>query len=237
MPAVRATRANPGTLMKASGRGLTDARERFGVRRILVVAQVALSLVLLVGALLFVRSLHKLLTLDAGFQESGVLVTEVNFSALNYPPQRWDEVQREILRRIRLLPGVEQAAATSIVPISGDRWNDHFRFVGANPAREFLSNFSAVSPGYFRTLGTPLLAGRDFNERDMVNSPRVAIVNQSFIKQFLNGANPIGKRIRIETGPGEPETIYEVVGVTKDAKYVRLSDPFSPTVFTALDQM
>ena len=237
MPAIRATRANPGTLMKASGRGLTDARERFGLRRILVVAQVALSLVLLVGALLFVRSLHKLLTLDAGFQESGVLVAEVNFSTLNYPPQRWNEVQSEILRRIRILPGVEQAAATSILPISGDRWNDEFLFVGANPSGKFLSNFSAVSPGYFRTLGTPLLAGRDFNEHDTtLKSPKVAIVNQSFIKKFLNGANPIGKRMRIETGPGEPETIYEVVGVTKDAKYVRLSDPFSPTVFTALDQ-
>jgi predicted permease len=236
MPAIRATRANPGTLMKASGRGLTDARERFGMRRILVVAQVALSTVLLVGALLFVRSLHKLLTLDAGFQESGVLVTEVNFSTLNYPTQRWNEVQSEILHRIRALPGLEQSAAASIVPISGDRWNDRFQFTGANPAGRFRSNFSGVSPGYFRTLGTPLLAGRDFDERDTAKSPTVAVVNQSFIKKFLNGANPIGKRIRMETGPGEPETIYEIVGVTKDAKYVRLSDPFSPTVFTALDQ-
>jgi putative ABC transport system permease protein len=236
IPAIRATRANPGTVMKSSGRGHTDARERFGVRRMLVVAQVALSLVLLVGALLFVRSLHKLLTLDAGFQESGVLVTEVNFSTLNYPPQRWNEVQSEIVSRIRVLPGFEQSAATSVVPISGDRWNDRFRFVGANPAGQFLSNFSGVSPGYFRTLGTTLLAGRDFNEHDTPNSAKVAIVNQSFIKKFLNGANPIGKRIRIETGPGEPETIYEVVGVTKDAKYVRLNDPFSSTVFAALDQ-
>ncbi len=236
MPAIRATRANPGTLMKASGRGLTDARERFGVRRILVVAQVALSLVLLVGALLFVRSLHKLLTLDAGFQESGILTTEISFAPLNYPPQRRYELQREILRRFRLLPGVEQAAATSIVPISGDRWNDRFQFVGANPSGQFLSNFSGVTPGYFRTLGTPLLAGRDFNERDTLESSKVAIVNESFIQKFLNGANPIGRRIRIETGPGEPEASYEVVGVTKDAKYVRLKDPFTPTVFTSLYQ-
>ena len=236
MPAIRATRANPVTLMKASGRGLTDARERFGVRRILVITQVALSLALLVGALLFVRSLHKLLTLDAGFQESGVLVTEVDHSTLKYPPPRRYELNREILRRIRALPGVEQAAATLIVPISGNRWNDEFQFVGADPSGKFLSNFSPVSEGYFRTLATPLLAGRDFNERDTPNSPKVAIVNQSFVKQFLKGANPIGKRMRTETGPGEPETFYEVVGVTKDAKYVRLSDPFSPTVFTSLDQ-
>jgi predicted permease len=237
MPAVRAIRTNPGALMKASGRGLTDARERFGVRRILVVAQVALSLVLLVGALLFVRGLHKLLTLDAGFRESGVLVTEIDYSTLRYPPQRRHEVQREILRRIRLIPGVEQAAATSIVPISGNRWNDRFQFIGARPAVKFLSDFSGITPGYFRTLGTPLLAGRDFDERDTtLKSPKAAIVNESFSKQFLNGANPIGRRIRLETGPGEPEQIFEIVGVTKDAKYRRLSDPFKPTVFASLDQ-
>jgi putative ABC transport system permease protein len=237
MPAIRATRANPGTLMKASGRGLTDARERFGMRRILVVAQVALSLVLLIGALLFVRSLHKLLTLDAGFQESGVLITEINYSVLNYSPQRRHEAEREILRRIRPLPGVEQAAAANVVPISGSRWNDRFQFVGANSnGKFFLSDFSSVSPGYFWTLGTPMLAGRDFNERDTPNSPKVAIVNESLVKQFLNGANPIGIRMRIETRPGEPETFYEVVGVTKDAKYLRLSDPFRPTVFTMLEQ-
>jgi predicted permease len=237
MPAIRATRANPGTLMKASGRGLTDARERFGLRRILVVAQVALSLVLLVGALLFVRSLHTLLTLDAGFQENGVLVTEVDFSTLKYPAQRRYELQHEILRRIRVLPGIEQAAATAIVPIGSSFSNNLFQFVGANPSGKFLSNFSFVGPGYFRTLRTPLLAGRDFDERDKPNSLKVAIVNESFMKQFLNGANPIGKRIRIETGPGEPEAVYEVVGITKDAKYRRLTDPFSPTVFTSLDQV
>ncbi len=236
MPAIRATGANPGTLMKASGRGLTDARERFGLRRILVVAQVALSMVLLVGALLFVRSLHKLLTLDAGFQESGVLATESSFTPLNFPPRSRYELRNEILRRIRLLPGVEQVAATSIVPISGDRWNDRFQFAGTNPSGKFLSNFSGVSPGYFRTLGTPLLAGRDFNDYDTLTSPKVAVVNEAFIKKFLNGANAIGKRIRIETGPGEPEVSYDVVGVTKDAKYVSLSDPFTPTVFTSLDQ-
>ena len=236
MPAVRATRANPGTLMKASGRGLTDARDRFGVRRVLVVAQVALSLVLLVGALLFVRSLHKLLTLDAGFQESGVLITEVNYSTLKYPPQRRYEMQHEILRRIRQLPGVEDAAETSIVPISGNLWNERLQFVGSND-KWLISNFSRISPGYFHTLGAPLLAGRDLNDHDSSNSPKVAIVNESFIKQLLNGSNPIGKRIRIETGPGEPELVYEIVGVTKDAKYQRLSDPFGPTVFTAMDQV
>jgi len=237
MPALRATGTNPGAVMKASGRGLTEGRERFGVRRILVIAQVSLSLVLLVGALLFVRSLHKLLTLDAGFEESGVLVTEVNIARLHYPKPRWAEVQREIVRRIRTLPGVEQAASTSIVPISGDLWNDNFWFVGAQPITKLLCNFTGVSPGYFQTLGTPLLAGRDFGEHDTANSPKVAVVNQSFVKKFLNGADPIGRRIHIDSGPGEPVTIYEIIGVAKDAKYRRLRDPFTPTVYTAIGQL
>jgi predicted permease len=236
MPAIRATRSNPGAIMKASGRGLTETRERFGVRRILVVSQVALSLVLLVGALLFVRSLHKLLTLDAGFQESGVLVTEVEFSALKYPPQRWHAVEHEILQRIRSLPGVERAAGATIIPISGNRWNEYFQFVGAKSEQNFLSDFNGVSPGYFQTLGTPLLSGRDFNDGDMSSSPKVAIVNQSFIRQFSAQENPIGRRSRILAGPAELQSVYEIVGVTKDAKYLRLSEPFTPTVFTVLAQ-
>ncbi len=237
MPAIRATGTNPGAVMKAAGRGLTSTRERFGIRRILVVAQVALSLVLLVGALLFVRSLHKLLTLDPGFQESGILVSDISFSRLKYPPERRPAMQRDILNRMRGIPGVQSAAATSIVPISGDRWNERFEFSGSNPSGKFLSNFSGVTAGYFRTLSTPLLVGRDFNEGDTRSSPRVAIVNESFVKKFLNGVSPLGRQIRIETGPGEPEATYELIGVTKDAKYVRLSDPFSPTVFTSIEQM
>ena len=135
----------------------------------------------------FLRSgdaIHLTSAIDAGFQESGVLVTEIDYSTLKYSPQRRYEVQREILERIRLLPGVEQAAAAGIIPISGNLWRDRFQFVGGNSSNKFISNFSAVTSGYFRTLGTPLLAGRDFNERDTMNSPRVAIVNESFIKQF-----------------------------------------------------
>jgi len=237
MPALRATGLNPGAVMKAAGRGLTDTRERFGMRRILVVAQVALSLVLLVGALLFVRSLHKLQTLDAGFNETGILVADIDYSRLKYPKERRAETNREILHRLRRIPGVEHAAAATIIPVaSGNRWNNRFEFVGANPTGKFVSNFSHITPGYFQTMQTPLLAGRDFNERDLANSPKVAIVNETFAKKFLNGANPIGRHLRIDTGPGEPETIYEVIAITKDAKYLRLNDPFTPTVFTSIDQ-
>lgn len=237
MPAVRATRANPGALMKSAGRGTAGARERLGARRILVIAQVMLSLTLLVGALLFIRSLHNLLALGLGFDPGGVLVSEVNFSALKYPYARWPQAQSEILRRVRQIPGVEQAALSSVVPLGGDYWNDRFQFVGAKPAGWFGANFNGVSPGYFRTLGMPVVAGRDFNRHDTANSQKVAVVDEAFAAKLLNGANPIGRSIRIGSGPGEPVIVYQIVGVTRNAKYRSLRDDFTPTVFAEIDQI
>jgi putative ABC transport system permease protein len=235
-PAIRATKTSPGAVMKASSRGLTAGRERFGLRRALVVSQVALSLVLLVGALLFVRSLQNLLTLDAGFRSEGLLITGIDASRLNYPALRRAVLYREMLDRIRATPGVEFAAQAAIVPISGNRWNDIVTIPGQKDSADMLTNFSSVSAGYFRTLGSPLLAGRDFDDRDALSSPMVAIVNQSFVHKFLNGGNPLGKTVRIITGPGEPPLAYQIVGLTKDAKYQSLRSDFSSTVFVATAQ-
>jgi predicted permease len=230
-PAIRATRTSPGAVMKASSRGLTAGRERFGLRRALVVSQVALSLVLLVGALLFVRSLQNLLTLDAGFRAEGLLTTAIDASRLNYPAARRAVLYRELLDRLRATPGVEVAAQAQIVPINGDRWNDMITIPGQKDSEDMITNFTAVSGGYFRTLGSQLLAGRDFDDHDAMSAPTVAIVNQSFVRKFLKGANPLGKTVRIVTGPGEKPLSYEIVGLTKDAKYTSLRDDFSSTVF------
>jgi putative ABC transport system permease protein len=160
----------------------------------------------------------------------------LDLARLKYPPQRRYVLYRELLDRIRATPGVEFAASTSIVPISGSRWNDLIEFRGAEKPGRLVPNFSRVSAGYFRTLGTPLLAGRDFNDRDAQSTPQVAIVNESFSRKFLNGANPIGRQFRVVTGPGEPPQAYEIVGLTKDAKYQNLRDDFTPTVFVAASQ-
>ncbi|MGA2599276.1 MAG: ABC transporter permease, partial [Bryobacteraceae bacterium] len=235
-PAIRATRTSPVDVMKASTRGLTAARERFGLRRILVVSQVALSLVLLTGALLFVQSLRNLLTLDAGFRGEGLLIAGLDASRLNYTPTRRAVLYRELLDRIRATPGVESAAEANVIPISGNYWNDDVEIVGQKNQHAMLSSFNGVSAGYFRTMGSPLLAGRDFDDRDAAGAPKAAIVNEAFTRKFLKGANPLGKAIRIVTGPGDPEQIFQVVGLTKDAKYVNLRDDFSPTVFVASNQ-
>ncbi len=235
-PALRATRTPPGAAMKASGRGLTADRERFGLRRVLVISQVALSLVLLIGALLFVGSLRNLMTVDAGFRQDGLLIAGIDISRFNYPATRRAVFYRELLDRLRTTPGVERAASVNIVPISGSGWNDSIEIVGETTQERRVPWFNRVSAGYFQTMGTPLLAGRDFDDRDNSSSPEVAIVNQEFSTKFLGGKNPIGKEFRMLVGPGEPQHVYQVVGLIRNSKYRNLRDNFVPTVFVAASQ-
>ena len=236
-PALTATRTAPATAMKASGRGLTADRNRFGLRRILVVSQIAMSLVLVVGALLFARSMRNLLTLDPGFRENGLLVAGVGVDRLNMTPQARGAFHRELVRRVRGIPSIDEAATTSIVPLSGDGWNNFIDILGQQNAAKQNTWFSRVSSAYFRTMEAPLLAGRDFDEHDIPSSPAVAIVNQEFSRKFLGGKNPIGKSFRVQTGPGEPEQLYQIVGLAKNSKYVDLRENFRATAFVAETQM
>lgn len=235
-PAFRATNTTPGAVLKAGGRGMTAGRERFGLRRLLVISQVALSLVLLFGALLFARSLQKVMTVDPGFNQDGVLIARVDLSKLKLPKERRQEYKREMLEQLRTIPGVESAADASIIPMSNSGWNDAVELLGANPPKKGVPMFNRVSPGYFKTLHTNLMAGRDFDQRETLTSPKVAIVNESFAKKLLDGASPLGKRIQVETPPGEPLLIYEIVGLVNDTKYRTLREDFMPTVFVAAAQ-
>jgi putative ABC transport system permease protein len=234
-PALRATRVAPAEVMKSGGRGLTQSREGFSLRRALVVSQVALSVVLLVGALLFTRSLFNLMALDAGFAQDGVLEIDLNLTQLDLPVERRYAFKRELLDRVRAMPGVEAAASVGIVPLD-DWWNENI-FVDSNRGVEKRgTNFNRVSSDYFRTLSVPLLAGRDFGDGDTATSPKVAIVNESFARNFLDGANPLGRSFRIEVGPGEQERVYQIVALVKDTKYIDLRENFGPIVYLAASQ-
>jgi putative ABC transport system permease protein len=235
-PALRASRAVPASAMRASGRGLTADRGKFGLRRMLVISQVALSLVLLVGALLFVGSLRNLSTLDPGFREDGLLITGVDISRINFPPARRGALYQELLTRLRAIPGVEATATASIVQISGNGWNDSIEILGQRTQERMVPWFDRVSPGYFRTMGTSLLAGRDLDDRDTPSAPEVAIVNQEFSRKFLGGANPIGRSFRMLVGPGEPQHVFQIVGLVKNSKYQSLREDFKPLAFVAESQ-
>lgn len=224
-PALRATSVSPGLALKEGGRGATQGRSRFGLRRILVVSQIALSLMLLVGALLFAQSLKNLATLDPGFRRDGILVVDIDFTARHLPTEARRAFSDELLRRVRGIAGVDAAATAAIVPLSGDGIG-HDILVGASgdaPDDVPVAAFNYVSPGYFETLQTPFLVGHDFDEHDRLGSPNVAIVNQAFADKFAQGKNPLDFKFRVRRLM-KTSAPYQIIGVVKDTKYTDLRE-------------
>ncbi|HSE43562.1 MAG TPA: ABC transporter permease, partial [Acidobacteriota bacterium] len=234
-PAIQAARTPPGEVMKAHSRGLTAARSRFGLRRILVVSQVALSLVLLISALLFVGTFRNLLVVDAGFQQDRILVSIIDFSRLKIPMENRAVYKKEMLSRVRSLPQVQSAADVAIVPLSGNGWNENISIPGSKVQRK-IANFNQVTSGYFKTVGTALLAGRDFNANDTPTSPRVAIVTETFVRKFMNGVNPVGATLERNRGGGDPPDKFQIIGLVKESKYSNLREEFIPLVYIADSQ-
>jgi predicted permease len=236
-PALRATSVAPGLALKENTAAASKGRSRFGLRRVLVVSQIALSLTLLVGALLFARSMNNLAKVDAGFERDGILVTDIDFTTLNLANPERVQFANELLKRMRGIAGVQAAAITEIVPLSGNGIG-HDILMGDSGEPEGdapTATFNRVSPDYFRTMKTPLLAGRDFDERDVANSPNVAIVSESFLKKFVKGGDPIGTRFRVRR-MNQASAPYEIIGVAKDTKYGDLREEFQPLVYTAIAQ-
>ncbi len=236
VPAFRAASLAPSEAMKACSPRTGGTQENNILRRVLVIAQVSLSLVLLTGAVLFARTLANLLAVNPGFREDSILITQLDLSRLRLPVARRLAEKKEILDRLRDVPGVEAASEVRIVPLSGNSTDNLVWAEGEDRQSGFNSNFNWVGDGYFKTLGTPLLAGRDFGEQDMPNSPKVAIVNQEFARRFGKGANPVGLQIRREATPTEPEMVFEIVGLVKNTKYTDLREKFLPIVYLPVSQ-
>ena len=236
-PAFRATSVAPGIVLKESGRGTTAGGSRFGLRQVLVVSQVALSLMLLIGALLFARSLNNLAKLDPGFQRDGILVVDIDFSARHLAPEARRAFSEELLQRVRGIPGVDAAATAAIVPLSGDGMgHDILPGETGEPQGEApVAAFNYVSPGYFETLQTPFLMGHDFDEHDRRGAPNVAVVNEAFIKKFGQGKNPLDVTFRVRKMM-KTSTPYHIIGVVKDTKYSDLREGLEPIVYTAKAQ-
>lgn len=233
MPAARGARIAPGESMKSGGRVTTG---RAGLRRILVAAQVALSLVLLVAGLLFVRSLINLLTVDAGFRQDGILEADVDLTRIDLPPERRLPFRRDLLDRVRAIPEVEAAAAASTVPMVGNWWRSIYAD-SARRERQGNARFNRVSSGYFTTLGTAFVDGRDFDEGDTPGSPPVAIVNESFAARFVARGSPLGATFRLEGPAGTPEVVVQIVGLVRDSKYGSLREDFGPIAYLAANQL
>ncbi len=236
-PAIRASGGEPAAAMHG-GRASTATRERNGLRRILVVTQVALSMVLLVAALLFSGSLRKLLAANLGFDSRNVLLAGVTASGPGFGKA---EVRRamfhELEGRIDSLGGVVSAAPVLYTPFSGDGWNGYAHSdddSSRTGGKEVW--FNLAGPNYFATMGTPMLAGRDFTSHDDVNAPKVAIVNQAFAKRFFGGRNPVGRSFRVEEDAGQPDAVYEIAGLVGDTKYFKFGEEPRSIAFLPEDQ-
>ena len=220
-PALRATRVDLNQVMKENTRTALRASGRFNAGKALVAGQVALSLVLLVAAGLFLGTLRNLWAVDPGFTRHNILIVTADTEQAAVPAAKRANVYREILGRLRALPGVAAAASSMLTPMSPEGWADMVRpegFAAKSPGDTLLF-FNRVSPGYFATMRTPLLLGRDFSDRDGLNAPKAMIVNESAARQFFGAANPIGKTIGMDK-----DDLFGIVGVVKDTKYNRINE-------------
>ena len=235
-PALRSSRSDLTATLKGTGANISVNPSRQSLQQSLVVIQVATSLILLVGAGLFVRTLQKLKGMDMGFSSENVVLFQVGFS------QRVDQTRRvsaykALLGRMEESPGVRAASMSLVTPLTEDAWGQQVDIEGYTPAPEEVVRCRGMSVAcrYFETMGTALLTGRDFGPRDerpdasnATNAPGVAIINESLARKYFGNASALGRRFSFF---GNSDRKFEIVGVVKDAKYSSLREAVPPTFY------
>ena len=227
-PALSATRTSVVDAIKDGTAGAGGGASRFRLQNALVVAQVALSLVLLIAAGLVLRTMRNILGIDLGFRAERVLIASMNLSLAGYTEERARLLTPQLLERLAAVPGVDSVSLAKTYPARG--WGDRRSIFspGQEPPQDLLRRrtdlgirveTNTLAPGYFSTLGIPLVAGRDFGAQDGVGSTRVAIVSEKLAARLWPGENPMGKRIGVPNYIGPALPPVEVIGVAKDSRY------------------
>jgi len=232
MPALRGTSIDFMTQLKGGTPGSGSTRNHYWSSG-LIVGQVALLLVLILGAGLFLRTLHNLNSIDLGFDRSNVLLAFVDPFGTSHSPETMMTLTAQLLERIEALPGVRSASMTRFAPISGGSGsNPEVRVLrdGADPVLVRGAWLNNVGPRYFATLGVPLIAGREFDDRDSAKAPPVAIINKTFAERYFGNASPIGKAVYLRGMPSE------IVGLVGDSKYSEIRETVEPTVYGPIYQ-
>jgi predicted permease len=238
IPASRATRLELTPALKQNAQEFHGAGLRFGLGKALVVAQVALSLVLLFGAGLFVRTLVNLRHLDIGFNQQNVLLFGLNPTKSGYKEAALNDFYSRVQQRLSALPGVTSATSSWHLLLEGGARGLTISVPGYVPkSGERMSlHVLPVGPGFFATMKIPLLRGRDFTERDHERAPKVVAVNESFAKKYFAGRDPLGQRIILAPDEEEYRSDAEIVGLTKDARYDSLRGATPPTIYQPVRQ-
>ncbi len=234
-PALAASKPDLNQTLKESGRGTAGGRRR--LRETLVVAELALALVMLIGAGLLMNSFLKLQAVDPGFNPRNVLTMTVSLAgASQYVGPSREAFYRQLTDRLTALPGVESASAINHLPLAGDMWGDRMTIEGRPlppPGQDVVVTFRVSRPGYFQTMGIPLRAGRDFTDRDTPDAPGVVILNETLARRHWPAEDPIGKRVTLDDPRDNSRTPQwlTVVGVVKDVKQISWTDAPSNEIY------
>jgi predicted permease len=223
VPALQATRAGMTSALKEEAGSVAGGGRQARLRRVLVVGQVALSMMLLAGAGLFARSLYNLKTVDPGFKVQNLIAFSVDPSLSGYEGDRLTSLYRRMQEDLSSVPGVGSVSMSEVGALTGNDWRMTIRVDGyaTKEGEDMNPSVDGVGPGYFATMGIPLVGGREFSERDVKGAPRVAIINETMARYFFGGANPIGRRFGFGRGAA---TDIEIVGVVKDVRSMELRD-------------
>jgi predicted permease len=233
-PAWATARSNPIDALRGAGRG--GEQRSFVPRRSLVIAQVALSVVLLAGAGLLTESLSKLEQQPLGFKPDGRLVARVRPTAPTADLERLSVTYDRLRTRLLQIPGVVNATYSLYSPMEGNNWSSGISLEGQqSDTRRDSSSWNRIGPGYFETMGTRLLRGRAIEQRDGLNAPRAAVVNEAFVRRFFPNTDPISRRLGI--GAAEHAGDFEIVGITEDVKYTSAERPTRPMIFFPMVQV
>ena len=235
-PALRAASVAPIDALKEHGRGAAG-EARIGMASAPVVAQVALSVLLVVAAGLFVRTFASLASVHLGFDANRVLVVDLNALRAKVEPAQRIPLYERVREAVRAVPGVADAAISVVTPVSGRIWSNRIKVSDGIelPERRRQSNFNYVTPGWLSTYGTAIVAGRDIGPQDRKGAPLIALVNEAFARRFFGGASPLGHTVQTDGVLG-PAPKKEIVGVVADAVYMSLRDPVPPTTYAPLAQ-
>lgn len=226
IPALSATRGNLAETIKDGGRSISGGKWSALLRNALVVGEVAIALVLLTGAGLLVNSLLRLQRVNPGFRTDHTLTMQMTLSGDRYqdrkqPAARINAFLAELSDRVSRLPGVTDVAHAQCVPLTGVENNTGFQIVDQVSSEKPSAQLRFIGNGYFRTLGIPLVAGRDFNAQDAPDSPPVMLINEAFAREHFHGENPLGKRLKLGWGGNGPK---EIVGIVGNVRHRSLSD-------------
>jgi predicted permease len=243
IPALRSTRPSLAPTLKESVGAVVGGTGGVHLRKGLVIAQVTVSILLLIGAGLFIRSLQNLHSIDLGIRPESLVAFNVNPAVSGYGPQRSRQFYQQLATRLEAQAGVGGVAFALMGLLEGSQWDSTLTIEGyaATPGEDMSPYCNAVSPSYFKTLGIPLVLGRDFDARDMLvgevppapDQPppyTVVIVNESFVKHYFGDANPIGRHVGFGGDPGT-KTPIEIIGVVKDSKYTGVRDEIPRQAF------